>query len=304
MITYLLQIYEAGLTGGIPWYSILFLFSIFHFTLRIFPSIWYKTPPEGKVVPTGVIIPVVDEDPDEFIAVVEQYLKYSFVEKVVVVLNGNFSRELGKRLINTKFPVNIIATKQAGKRNALALGAKHLQDEFPHIQVYALADSDTLIKKGSLSQMVRPLMKKGVGGVMSRQVIRNHDVNFVTKFAHLTEKIRNTFSGKTFSLFGVIPCLPGRLYVIRKEILFHNLERFLHDPFLGVHVEFSDDRTITNYALEMGYKTILTDNVVVETDAPTKLGKYWKQQVRWARGSQYNNLRTVGLYWKRSNCWR
>ena len=71
------------------------------------------------------------------------------------------------------------------------------------------------------------------------------------------------------------------------------MERFLTERFLGVFLEVSDDRTLTNYTLTAGYKTVYQSTSLVYTDAPTSLRNLVKQQFRWARGSQYNTLRML-----------
>jgi hyaluronan synthase len=67
----------------------------------------------------------------------------------------------------------------------------------------------------------------------------------------------------------------------------------MRDPFLGIHLEISDDRALTNYALQSGFRTVYQSTSLVLTDAPTKLRKFTKQQLRWARGSQYNTLKML-----------
>ena len=55
----------------------------------------------------------------------------------------------------------------------------------------------------------------------------------------------------------------------------------------------SDDRTLTNLVLKAGYRTVYQSTSLVYTDAPVKFGKLVRQQLRWARGSQYNTLRML-----------
>ena len=55
--------------------------------------------------------------------------------------------------------------------------------------------------------------------------------------------------------------------------------------------EVSDDRSLTNLTLKMGYKTVMQDTSVIYTDAPLQWKKFLRQQLRWAEGSQYNNIR-------------
>src|SRR4029453_2182317 len=88
-------------------------------------------------------------------------------------------------------------------------------------------------------------------------------------------------------------CLPGRTIAFRRKVLIGCMERFLTERFLGVFLEVSDDRALTNYTLMAGYKTVYQSTSLVYTDAPTSLRKLVKQQFRWARGSQYNTLRML-----------
>ena len=72
------------------------------------------------------------------------------------------------------------------------------------------------------------------------------------------------------------------------------MPEFLTERFLGIHKEVSDDRSLTNLTLKMGYKTVLQDSAVVYTEAPESWKMFARQQLRWAEGSQYNNLRMSG----------
>jgi hyaluronan synthase len=74
-------------------------------------------------------------------------------------------------------------------------------------------------------------------------------------------------------------------------VLEDSMHDFMTKKFLGVFMEVSDDRTLTNLTLQRGYRTVYQSTSLVYTDAPTKLKKLIKQQFRWARGSQYNTMR-------------
>jgi hyaluronan synthase len=92
---------------------------------------------------------------------------------------------------------------------------------------------------------------------------------------------------------GAVGCLPGRTIAFRRSVLEDSMHEFMTARFLGVFLEVSDDRTLTNLALKRGYRTVYQATSLVYTDAPTKLKKLIKQQFRWARGSQYNTLRML-----------
>src|SRR5689334_19683290 len=95
------------------------------------------------------------------------------------------------------------------------------------------------------------------------------------------------------SVLGQVGCLPGRTIAFRRDILMRVMDKFMTERFLGVFLEVSDDRTLTNLTLKAGYRTVYQHTSLVYTDAPLQLKKLFKQQLRWARGSQYNTLRML-----------
>jgi hyaluronan synthase len=95
------------------------------------------------------------------------------------------------------------------------------------------------------------------------------------------------------SVLGTVGCLPGRTIAIRMDVLRYIMPEFLTGRFLGIFLEVSDDRTLTNLVLKAGFRTVYQSTSLVYTDAPVKLKKLVRQQLRWARGSQYNTLRML-----------
>jgi hyaluronan synthase len=116
-------------------------------------------------------------------------------------------------------------------------------------------------------------------------------------FANLLEEIRAEGTMKAMSVTGKVGCLPGRTIAFRTKILRDVMHEFMHETFMGFHKEVSDDRSLTNLTLKKGYKTVMQDTSVIYTDAPLEWKKFIRQQLRWAEGSQYNNLRMTPWMW-------
>jgi hyaluronan synthase len=150
-------------------------------------------------------------------------------------------------------------------------------------------DTDTL------TELKKPFRDPRVGGVTTNQRIFGRERNVLSRCADWMEDIRATYSLPAMSVLGQVGCLPGRTIALRRDIVADNADRFLTERFLGIHLEISDDRTLTNYALQAGYRTVFQRSSRVWTDTPTELGRYVRQQYRWARGSQYNTLRMSGF---------
>ncbi|GAA1319361.1 glycosyltransferase [Actinocatenispora thailandica] len=235
---------------------------------------------------TSVVIPVVDEEEELFVSVLERIVVQRPTE-VIVVINGPRNETLEK--VCERVGVVWTWTKTPGKRNAVDIGVSMARGE-----IVVLVDSDTMWTRDTLRELVKPFRDPEVGGVSTRQRILNPERGMLTRWADWLENIRNEYSMPAMSVLGTVGCLPGRTIAFRTKILRDNMERFRTEPFLGVFIEVSDDRTLTNYTLMDGYKTVVQSTSLVYTDAPTKLTKLVKQQFRWARGSQYNTLRMLG----------
>jgi hyaluronan synthase len=234
---------------------------------------------------TSVIIPVVDEPEELFREVLGRIVEQRPTE-IIVVINGPRNPVLDK--VCADVGVQWLWTETAGKRNALRLGVALSRGE-----ISVLVDSDTLWTPGTLSELVKPFADRRVGGVTTRQRIIDPGRSVLTRWADWLENVRNEYSMPAMSVLGTVGCLPGRTIAFRRRILMGSMERFLTERFLGVFLEVSDDRALTNYTLMAGYKTVYQSTSLVYTDAPTSLRKLLKQQFRWARGSQYNTLRML-----------
>jgi hyaluronan synthase len=184
----------------------------------------------------------------------------------------------------------------AGKRNAIRVGMDHATQP-----IVVLVDSDTLWtdyedvtgRHRTLDELVKPFADPRVGGVTTRQRILEPERSWLTRWADWLENSRALYSMPAQSVLGQIGCLPGRTIAFRREVVERSMPAFMGERFLGVFLEVSDDRTLTNYALRQGYRTVYQSTSLVYTDAPLAVPKLYKQQLRWARGSQYNTLRML-----------
>lgn len=243
----------------------------------------WQFPYSGTV---SVVIPVVDEPEDLFREVLEKIMGQS-PDEVIVVING--PRNAVLEGICDAAGVDWEWTETPGKRNAVRIGVERATGE-----IVVLVDSDTIWTDRTLSELVKPFRNPQVGGVTTRQRILSPERTVLTRWADWLESVRCEYSMPAMSVLGTVGCLPGRTIAFRRSILVDCMERFLTEKFLGVYIEVSDDRTLTNYALMAGYKTVYQSSSLVYTDAPIKIRKMIKQQYRWARGSQYNSLRMMG----------
>lgn len=271
----------------------LYLFSVFVlltwmvWLLKVMWSRRYRPWRRPWQCTTSVVIPVVDEPLDLFRSVLRRIVAQTPTE-VVVVINGPRNPDLERVCDGFAPTVTWTWTSVPGKRNAVRVGVEATRGD-----VVVLVDSDTIWTRGTLAELVKPFADPDVGGVTTRQRILHPRRTFLTRWADWMENSRARYSMPAQSVLGTVGCLPGRTIAFRRDVLEHSMQEFMTARFLGVFLEVSDDRTLTNLALRRGYRTVYQSTSLVYTDSPTGLMKLMKQQLRWARGSQYNTLRML-----------
>ncbi|WP_396642689.1 glycosyltransferase [Microbacterium sp.] len=274
-------------------YPELYLFAVYSFLIwglwltKLLISQHYRPFTEPHEATTSVIIPVVDEPLDLFRDVLGRIIEQE-PDEIIVVING--ARNLGLEEVCAEFAPKVrwVHTPIAGKRNAVKVGV-----ELSTYEISVLVDSDTVWTPGTLEELVKPFGDKRVGGATTRQRILEPERSWITRWADWLENTRSLYSMPAQSVLGQVGCLPGRTIAFRRDILVRVMDKFMNEKFMGVFLEISDDRTLTNLTLKEGYRTVYQHTSLVYTDAPTQVKKLYKQQLRWARGSQYNTLRML-----------
>jgi len=269
----------------------LYLFSIFValtwlvWIIKVALSRRYRPWTEPYETTTSVIIPVVDEPLDLFRDVLRRIITQR-PSQLIVVINGARNPALEAVCAEFGDALQWLWTPIAGKRNAIRVGVEHATGD-----ICVLVDSDTIWIDDVLSELVKPFADPKIGGVTTRQRILEPERCFLTRWADWLENSRALYAMPAQSVLGAVGCLPGRTIAFRTAVLRESMNAFMTATFMGVFMEVSDDRTLTNLTLKAGYRTVYQATSLVFTDAPVRLKKMVKQQFRWARGSQYNTMR-------------
>ncbi|MFJ1793561.1 glycosyltransferase family 2 protein [Kitasatospora griseola] len=285
MLAFLLQLRQWWTVGTIYPFAVFMTGIWVLWFVRLGLARRYRPWKRPYQVTTSVIIPVVDEPVDLFYSVLDRIIDQQPTE-MVVVINGKRNEALEQ--VCDQLGVYWQWTETPGKRNALKVGLEACTAD-----IAVLVDSDTIWTPTTLSELVKPFRDEKVGGVTTRQRILDPGRSVLTRWADWLESVRCQYSMPAMSVLGTVGCLPGRTIAFRRKILLDCMDDFLSEKFLGVFLEVSDDRTLTNYTLKQGYRTVYQSTSLVYTDAPLHLRKLTKQQYRWARGSQYNTLRML-----------
>lgn len=284
---FVLQIREAirGHPDALMLFGVLSLWVWSMWLYKVVISRRYRPWTEPHQATTSIVVPVVDEPLDLFRDVLQRIVKQD-PDEIIVVINGRRNPDLER--VCDEAGVVWTWTVTPGKRNAVRIGVEMATQD-----IVVLVDSDTIWTDDTLPELLKPFADRTVGGVTTKQRILEPRRSFLTRWADWMESTRIHYSMPAQSALGYVACLPGRTIAFRRTILEWVMPDFLGAKFLGVHLEVSDDRHLTNLTLKEGFRTVYQDSALVYTDAPTKIRKLFRQQLRWARGSQYNHLRML-----------
>lgn len=288
MYTFVLQAVDFLQYGAVHFFALFFLFVWARWVIVAIFAAFYAPIHTPYHTSTSVIIPVVNEPVGLFRVVLRQIVR-SRPDEVIVVINGPRNLRLEQLCKEFAPLVRYVWTEEPGKRNALEIGIGEAK-----YSVSVLVDSDTVWFSDTLVELIKPFIDPRVGGVTTHQRIALARRNTLTRIADWLEDVRARGTMAAMSVRGKVGCLPGRTIAFRTSFLKSTVETFRTERFLGLHKEVSDDRSLTNLALRADYKTVYQSTARVRTDAPTSLRVFIRQQIRWAEGSQYNNLRMFG----------
>jgi hyaluronan synthase len=161
-----------------------------------------------------------------------------------------------------------------------------------HAQGYAFArttsdivvtvDSDTVLDASAIAEGLRPFGDPKVTAVAANVRALNHRRNMLTRLIDMRYANAFLFERAAYSTVGSVVCCCGSLSFFRTAVVRKHLHDFLHQSFLGIQVQYGDDRRLTQYALQDGLVR-LQDTAIAYTLVPETLGHYRRQQLRWNR---------------------
>ncbi len=267
--------------GGANWYGITALAWL---SLKLTGSVLYR-PASGRPpvrCRAAAVVAFYNEDPDTFVRCLRSVLAQSRMpDQIWVIDDGSASPEcwhLAEELLSgcpnavvIRHPVN------RGKRHAQGIAFARTDCD-----VVMTIDSDTVLDPGALSEGLLPFRDPSVQAVTGNVRALNFRTNLLTRLIDLRYASAFLFERASYSVVGSVVCCCGSLSLLRTGVVRRNLDDFVGQTFLGVPVQYGDDRRLTQYALAEG-RVVLQDTAVAYTVVPEKLGHFRRQQLRWNR---------------------
>jgi len=183
--------------------------------------------------------------------------------------------ELGERISLYKQPQNM------GKRQALYKGFHTGKGD-----VFVTIDSDSIIEKDTIRNLVSPFVVKSACGAVAGNVkVLNKNQGMIPRMLHVRFVFSFEFIRAAQSSLGLVLCTPGALSAYRKEAVMNCLGRWIDQKFLGQNATIGEDRAMTNLILKQGYEVLFQREARVLTTIPTKFKNLHKMFTRWGRSN-------------------
>lgn len=286
----------------------LFILNILYFFIQYILYVRYKVCSiNNSYCPKlSVIIPVFNEE-KYIIKTIKSVLKSEYDNEIEIIVVNDGSTDntenVVKNFINFVEPINIENRKihfvsffrNRGKRTAIFKAVK-----FSHNDILITIDSDTIIKKDTLINLIQPFANEKVGAVAGNIKINNIS-NIYTSMLEAAFCFGFGFLRPAQSSVGSVLCTPGALSAYRKEAIIDDLDDWKNQMFLFHPAIIGEDRALTNIVLNKNYKVLYQENAIAYTNVPTTFSGMINMFIRWIRGDIRESFILFKLMFKKNS---
>jgi hyaluronan synthase len=171
--------------------------------------------------------------------------------------------------------------RNSGKRRALYEGFIRSSAD-----VLVTIDSDSLIEKNTLRNLVSPFItQSNVGAVAGNVRVLNRSQGLIPKMLDVSFAFSFDFIRASQSQVDSVLCTPGALSAYRRDIVMKVLRTWMNQRFFGQKSNIGEDRAMTNLILKEGFAVKFQSNAVVFTQVPVRYKGLCKMFLRWARSN-------------------
>lgn len=162
-------------------------------------------------------------------------------------------------------------------------------------EIFVTIDSDSVIAKDTLRQIVAPMVHDPkIGAVAGNVKVYNRHQSLLGKMLAVRFVLSFDFLRASQSWYGGVTCTPGALSAYRRQAVLPNVEAWLNQTFLGSPCHHSEDRALTNFVLRSGYYSVYQRTAVVHTLVPETYKGLCKMYLRWERGNVRESFVQLG----------
>lgn len=233
----------------------------------------------------SVVVPVYNEDPTTFRAMLESLAQQSRpVQRLHVVDDGSKQRDCEVefadwvRTAPAGMEVEYTTIPNSKKRHAQAVAF----NADPDADIWVTIDSDTVLDAHAIRQGLIPFSRAKVNSVAGTLVALNDRTNLLTRLIDLGFTLSFLNGRASWSLLRSVVVNCGGLAFYRGWVVRKYLPHYLDQKVWGRRVISGDDRMMTCYALLEGH-TVLQESCIGYTLVPENLSHLTRQRIRWWR---------------------
>jgi len=191
-------------------------------------------------------------------------------EKLDIIVVDDGSTDATREVVGAHAGVRLLRRAHGGKVAALNAALENASNE-----VLLCIDADTLLRPGSISEIVRPLADPAVAAVTGVAKVRNPER--LLGWFQSVEYLLNAFSRESFSsLFRLAPGICGALTCYRRSLL-QRIGGF------NAHTA-AEDFDVAWELAKRGFAIVAARGAVGYTQVPDTLSSLVRQRVRWMKG--------------------
>jgi hyaluronan synthase len=234
----------------------------------------------------AIVIPSYEEPYDTLREVVSACLSQDYKGRLLTIFIDDGSKDqtpvhrLAEEFGRRRDFVAVTAPDNRGKREAQKIAFDALGEA---VDVVVTIDSDTIIARSAIRNMVRRFEDPTTGAVTGMVNVKNTDDNFLTRLVGLRYWFAFELERAAQSVWGKVLCCSGPLSAYRGDLIAELKEDYVNQTFTGIKCTYGDDRHLTNLILRRGYRVYFEPKAVCWTMSPENIKAWLKQQLRWSK---------------------
>jgi hyaluronan synthase len=240
---------------GVYWYGAVALGMV---GVKLGAAVFYRTVPRPPIPSATVaaVVPFFNEDPVALLRCIDSLRKQTMpLDEIWIIDDGSAdpSAFYIARAALADLPEAVVLRYEnnRGKRHAQAHAFRRTRCE-----LILTVDSDTVLEPHAMAELAREFSDPQVQAATGSVRALNPDTNLLTRLTDLRYANAFLYERAAYSRVGSVLCCCGSLSMYRTAVIIDNLEDFVTQTFLGVEVQFGDDRRLTNYALLRGESSL------------------------------------------------
>ena len=162
-----------------------------------------------------------------------------------------------------------------------------------HTDLIMSVDSDVIVDSNVVRELVRHMYSTGCDAVGGCVFVSNASETWLTRMQAVKYWIGYQFLKNVENAYSHVMCLSGCLTLYKREAIIAVDKDVESRLFLGDEVKYGEDRFLTRKIVERGYKTRLCFTARCFTKAPTNMGAYLNQQLRWRRSNMIDLITAI-----------